>query len=170
MKQECGRGKKSLNSSFASSSHHELTLPSSRTYSKIFLSLFLVLLILCNFLVITVNCTSSLEIPLYDTANEETARLYMDRALNTAVKIESQRESTCSTDETLRNVCKRCAKATRVPMAEQLCCDNIGNTYDWCQKILNFKPVFEANPDIGRNNNRMLHTRRIFRKNMKQMT
>ena len=168
MEQEYGREDKSLNSFLASSSQHKPTSTSSRTYFKVFLTLSLVLLILCSLLVTTANCTSSREITLYDTPEEETVRLYMDRALNTDVKIKSQR-STCSTDEVL-NVCKRCAKATRVPAAEQLCCDDIGNTKDWCQKILNFKLVVEANTGTGRNNNRMLYIRRILGRNLKRMT
>ena len=151
MKQECSRSKKSLNSSLASSSHCEPT--SLGTYFKVFLSLCLVLLI-SNLLVTTANCMPSHEIPFYDTPDEETVKLFMDRALNTYVKTVSKRKSTCLTDETL-NVCKRCAKATKVPSTEHFCCDNVRSTYDWCQKILNFKLVVEANTGIRRKNNRM---------------
>ena len=183
MKRECGRDEKSLNfetttlnylntyllnSSLASSSHHQPTsMSSSRTYFKVFLSLSLVLLILCNLLVTTVNCMPSPEIPLYDTP-EEASVLYS--ALNTDVTIESKRGSTCSTDVAARNVCERCAKATKVASALRFCCDDITNTREWCQKILNFKLVVEANTGIDRNINRMSYIRRSVGEHLKRRT
>ena len=180
MKQECGRDEKSLNfetttsnnpnsyllnSSLASSSHHQPTSTSSRTYFKVFLGLSLVLLILCNLLVTTVNCMPSPEVPLYDTP-DEVAVPYIDGTLNTDVKIESKRGSICSTDEAARNVCERCAKATKAPSAIRLCCDD-GNTKDWCQRILNFKLVVEAATGMERNNR---YIRRVLGDHLKRMT
>ncbi|XP_069677507.1 uncharacterized protein [Periplaneta americana] len=44
----------------------------------------------------------------------------------------------CDTDHEIEGFCQRCSSATRSATAYSLCCADVDNVFDWCQRYLRF--------------------------------
>ena len=144
-----------LPSPLASSSRHHPT-----SFIKVFLSLSLVLLITCN-LFLTVSCMP----PKIKVANEE-KQVEVDHNTESYGKdviadIKGKPSTDCS-NGSVRNICERCVKATKVPSAFRSCCDDISGTREYCLKILDFRSFFGTSHESDINVNRLTQRRRAF--------
>lgn len=143
-----------FSSPLASSSRHHPT-----SFIKVFLSLSLVVLILCN-LFLSANCMPP---KIKDPNQQEQVKGDdgLESSGNVSIEVKSKKEPSNCNDDAVRNVCERCVKATKAPSAFRSCCDNTSGTRDYCQQILDYRPSFQTSHESGINS-RVAQRKRIF--------
>lgn len=150
-----------------SSSNHSRCSPLLSS-SPVLVSLSLVLLIVSNSLMVSVYCKPP---PINDDSMTSMGRsmgsvetqdfpLTMNKRESSVIReMSSLPEPDCS-DETVNNICERCAKATKSRNAYRSCCQAKEGVRSYCESILVFRPNFQT-LEIDGNINRMALRRRV---------